>query len=91
MGRGQLAHREMRDGNLATGVEPKPYGGGSSPSADARIRKPDGWSLTSAVYYHSASKVRSQQMVSTPIAELNREIVKEDGWNEFDFIIQTRD
>ena len=35
--------------------------------------------------------VRSQQMVSTPIAELNREIVKEDGWNEFDFIIQTRD
>ena len=39
----------------------------------------------------SSYVVRSQQMVSTPIAELNREIVKEDGWNEFDFIIQTRD
>ena len=34
--------------------------------------------------------VRSQQMVSTPIAELNSKIVQENGWNKPDFIIQVR-
>ena len=36
------------------------------------------------------SRVRSQQMVSTPIAELNSKIVQENGWNKPDFIIQVR-
>ena len=43
--------------------------------------------ISSLLDKEKTEKVLSQQMVSTPVTELDSDIVQKDGWNKPDFSI----